>query len=209
MKEELSCLIGDIRKAIACGQFSEEFVVSATRELALIGFEYDTETFPELQNTADFIESCGDSPQNLAEALLWKLGKWKSYTNFCNQFSDAGSEFSNQNVVFYAYARHLKDENNPIYDQHAIRALWAICEAFTEKDKSNCKSLLIKRDETWKDAGSGASAKDCYSTFVANINHLSEYGASKRTIDRLLMPLGQAIKGNSNNYSEFIDLCGL
>ena len=207
--EEISELIREIRSAIKNSKLTEDFILSSTMKLSLIGYSYNYDTFPKLKETESFTDESCESPQNLAEALLWKLGKWKSYKKFCNQYSDSNTKPTNSDVVFYAYSQHLKDKENPIYDQHAIRAIWAIYENLSEEEKLKCKSLLMNSKNNWKESGSGRHAVDCYELFLKVIEELTGNGASKETIDRLLMPLGQAIKKNTNTYDEFCKLCGL
>lgn len=206
--DKLRKLISDIQKAVKNEAMTSKFVLEGTDKLSYLGFQYDYDTFPSLLNTESFVDESGDTPKNLPEALLWKLGKWKSYKKFCAQFSDDNVQPTNTDVVFYAYAQHLKDKSNPIYDQHAIRALWAICGELNNEEKSKCKHLLMNMSDEWKEAGSGGNAVDCYKIFLKHLDEILKGGSSKEEIDRLLMPLGQAIKRNSNNYVEFSHMCG-
>ncbi len=206
--DELAQLVKKLQTAVANGNMTDELVSSSIDALAKMGYIYKYETFPILADTGSFFDASGESPSNLAEALLWKLGKWKSYKNFCKKFSDEHSQPSNTDVVFFAFGRHLKDKVNPIYDQHAIRALWAICDSFGKSERSKCKQLLMNRDDKWKDSGSGNCAIDCYEIFKSHLETIVEDGSSKEKIDKLLMPLGQAIKKLTNNYSDFVNLCG-
>jgi hypothetical protein len=82
MSSKLTNLILEIQKHIQQEGMSSENVVNATSKLNKLGYSYDYETFPRLESTTGFRDTSGDSPQNLAEALLWKLGKWKSYKKF-------------------------------------------------------------------------------------------------------------------------------
>lgn len=201
-------LIKRIQLALSKGEMSQQFVGKCIQELARLGFAYNYETFPVLADSSGWSNSSGDAPENLAEALLWKLGKWKSYKKFSKQYSDDDSVPTNTDVVFYAFARHLKNPDNPIYDQHAIRALWAISTSLTDDEKSKCKHLLLDKENKWKPTGSGRHAVNCYNIFVNNLNLVIEGGVSKSEVDRLLMPLGQAIKKRTKNYQEFCQLCG-
>jgi len=208
--KQLKELICTLQQNIANGGMTKEVVDTAIRQLATLGYEYDYERFPALRNTENFTDTSGEAPSNLAEALLWKLGKWKSYKKFASQYVDNEVKPTKTDVVFFAFAKHLKDKNNPIYDQHAIRALWAICGKLTSDEKKQCKSLLFDGNSKWKQAGSGGHAVQCYELFVKHINDLVavDAGPSKGEIDRLLMPLGQAIKKKTSSYVEFSQLCG-
>lgn len=142
--------------------------------------------------------------------LLWKLGKWQSYKKFAANYTDDDSKPTKQNVVFFAFGRHLKDKKNPIYYQHSIRALWAICGKLTANERKKCKSLLFDGKGKWKQTGLGGATIECYELFVRHINDLvsSDNGATRSEIDRLLMPLGQAIKKSTGSYVELHQLCG-
>ncbi len=202
-------LIAGLQKSVSSGGMTSETVAKAIEELATLGYQYDYETFPKLENTDNFINDSAETPRNLAEALLWKLGKWKSYKKFAMQYSENNSQPTDSDVVFFAFAKHLKNANNPIYDQHAIRAMWAICGNLTADEKAKCKRLLMNTREEWKEAGSGSSAVDCYNIYVRHLNDMVKAGATKREIDLLLMPLGQALKKSTRNFHEFSALCSL
>ncbi len=205
--DKLAVIIANVKESVSRGCLTSKVATAWTKELALIGFEYDYAAFPKLEKTEFFSDNIGDSPRNLAEALLWKLGKWKSYKKFVSQYSDENSIPTNTDVVFFAFAKHLKNPDNPIYDQHALRAMWAICENFTSVEKAKCKKLLMNTKEKWKESGAGNSAVDCYQIYLKYMNEIVSAGATKREIDLLLMPLGQAIKKSTNCYSEFCKLC--
>jgi hypothetical protein len=203
-------LIADLQSAIADGGMDYEELKQAVTGLSALGYQYDHDLFPDLYNTENYTDSIGESPSNLAEALLWKLGKWKSYKRFAAYYMDTCLTPSQTDVVFYAFARHLKDRNNPIYDQHAIRALWAICGNLSDAEKSSCRSLLFDRHDGWKQVGSGSVTIECYAIYVRHVRTLmiGSYGPSLTELDRLLMPLGQAIKRTTSTYADFQRLCG-
>lgn len=206
----LGKLITSLQKKISEGGLDKSVIEEATKELAKLGYQYDDDRFPLLVGTEDFSNNSSDSPQGLAEALLWKLGKWKAYKKFCDSYAAEQPVPTKTDVVFYAFAMHLKDKNNPIYDQHAIRSIWAISGRLTDDERQKCKSLLFDKRNEWKQSGTGKDAIDCYSIFVNHVNDLvsASGGASKSKLDRLLMPLGQAIKRSTKTYIEFAALCG-
>lgn len=199
-------LIKTIRCHIEEGGMSSENVLAATQNLAKLSYEYDYETFPKLENTNTFANVKNDTPVNLAEALLWKLGKWKSYKKFCSQFETGSPEPISTDVVFYAFARHLKDQDNPIYDQHTLRALWAVNSKLKTDEINKIKNSLLNGDKEWKQTMNGKHTIDCYNIYCAHINEITKNGASLKEIDLLLMPLGQAIKKSTTNYKEFLKL---
>lgn len=191
----LAGLIKSLQATVQRHELTTVVISNASEKLASIGYkEYDIKKFPKLRNTSSFVGSIGSSPSNLSEALLWKLGRWSAYESFVKNFNTAALKVSSSGgVVFSAFAKHLQDNSNPIYDQHAIRALWAICE-FNEDHKMKCEALLFNSLHMWKDAGSGDDGS-CYEIFVSHVNAIcNDCGVSNEELDRLLMPLGQAIK---------------
>lgn len=206
--KKLSEIIATLQRSVTASGLNKAEVITAINELAVIGYKYQHETFPKLVKTENFADDSSETPQGLAEALLWKLGKWKSYKKFVTQYVDENSKPSNGDVVFFAFAKHLRNTDKPIYDQHAIRAMWAICGNLTAEEKELCKRLLMKKNDGWKDAGSGKGAVDCYNIFLKYLGIMERNGASKRELDLLLMPLGQAIKKQTKNYKDFCILCG-
>lgn len=139
----LGKLIASLQNKISEGRLDKAAIETATKELAKLGYQYDEDSYPPLVVTESFSNNSSDSPQSLAEALLWKLGKWKAYKRFCENYAAEQPVPTRTNVVFYAFAMHLKDKNSPIYDQHAIRSLWAIFEKLTNDERRKFKSLLF------------------------------------------------------------------
>jgi len=203
-------LITALQAAIRNGGIDYGVLKKAEADLRKLGYEYDDVRFPDLEDTENYTDSSGKSPSSLAEALLWKLGKWESYKNFAAYYMDDSSTPKQTDVIFFAFARHLKDRSNPIYDQHALRALWAISGDFTEAETSCCRALLFHRHDAWKQVASGSTSLHCYTIFVKRVKTLTTGTPrpSLREIDRLLMPLGQAIKKTTKTYDEFQKLCG-
>ncbi len=210
----LSELIGEIRQAI---QINKLTVEAATR-LGELGYKgYDLDKFPQLSDMSSVNDKIGESPESLAEAFLWKLGKWKAYKIFVQNYNDKTSKVSSRGgVIFSAFAKHLQDNNNPIFDQHTIRALWAIC-SFSDSQQEKCKSFLFNRSSNWKGSGSGDDGS-CYELFVSHIASLCKNNdISSMDLDHLLMPLGQAIKkctkskkgrkSPESDYERFCSMC--
>ncbi len=197
-------LISNLRKAIANGEADKEMVETSINALAN---RYDDDLYPDLTNTIEFDGIRNNAPSNLAEALLWKMGKWKSYKEFADDYKICPPEPKDKgSVVFFAFARHLrKPDENPIFDQHVMRAMWAICPNFTKQEECACKAWLVsgRREELgWKRYGSGSTANECLDAYRRHLKEIEEGGATKKQIDHLLMPLGKAIK-ESMTYEEF------
>lgn len=210
--KKLTILIVSLQEKLRTNTLDVGAVKTATEILAGIGYQYDTNLFPELKADAKFSATVESSPNNLAEALLWKMGKWHVYKDFVNNYSSNGHLSKKTDVVFAAFAKHLKNDANPIYDQHALRAMLAINTNFEPYEKEQCKAALFKskgkEKGKWKAVLSGRETIACYNLYVAKLNELSNTGLSTSALDKLFMPLGQALKENFHNSKEFALLCG-
>ena len=142
-RKALTGLVKRLQEIISNRHLTVEDIRKFREILKNIGFAYDVDKFPELQSTEKFEVNSGYTPNNLAEALLWKLGKWKSYKNFSNYFAEEESAPTKDDVVFFAFAKHLSNNGNPIYDQHVLRAIWAVDSSLTKQDRQNCKKRKI------------------------------------------------------------------
>lgn len=207
----LKSLIKRLQQKNEDGSLDSNSLAEATKNLEDIGYSYNLKKFPKLMSLDFSGEKIKEAPQSLAESLLWKIGKWKSYKNFFENYSNPNPCPTNEDVVFYAFAMHLKDNSNPIYDQHALRSLWAVCKAELKKTEiENIKHLLLKKNNEWKQSGSGDKAIEYYRLYIEKIKKLKcKYTLDFEKIDQLFMPLGQAIKKTAVNYDEFCMLCGM
>ena len=203
MTSKLRKIIKDIQEHIIVGGMTSLNVNVITSMLNNLGYSYDYEAFPELENTNCFKDTSSEGPKNLAEALLWKLGKWKSYKKFSSQYETGYPEPTKTDVVFFAFAQHLKNQNKPIYDQHTLRALWAVNTKLSQKEKVKIKNSLLDGSDKWKQTMSGKYTVECYKIYCTHVKEFAKNGASLKEIDHLLMPLGQAIKKQIKTYSEF------
>lgn len=202
-------VVAKLRTAIREGGLASELVKKATGDIAAIR-SYDAEKFPTLTNTAALKDTSGDAPKTLAEALLWKLGKWKVYKKFAANYTAVTPSATPTDVVLYAFVKHLKDNAAPIYDQHALRALWAICEISVDEHEI-CRSVLFDGKGHWKKTGSGSDTIECYGIFIKYMTNLlhGRGDLSLRDLDCLLMPLGQALKRTAKTYAKFCEVCDL
>ena len=210
---ELRRLVAALKAGIQEGKLNDEFLTHAISELSEIGYRYDADLFPEIKHGAGFSSDLAQAPSNLAEALLWKMGKWRVYKDFVANYRAGSPRFQKTDVVFSAFAKHLKDESNPIYDQHALRAMWAINPNVTPEDASRCRAVLFKSKgkgkDRWKATLSGADTISCYDWYVSELEVISSGRVSKSSLDKLLMPLGQALKTICENYQQFSFVCGI
>jgi hypothetical protein len=211
--DHLKNLIQKLQDQVRNHELTTSNIDTAIEALKNLGYTYDENKFPSLpHDTHAFDAKIDEVPNSLAEALLWKLGKWPAYKKFVSNFEKKEEVSSEGGVVFSAFAKHLQNQaNNPIYDQHAMRAIWAIT-VLSPKDQDQCKRLLLNKGKMWKDAGSGNSEEACYNIFVEQINHLCQVNEiSHSHLDKLLMPLGQAIKKTKIQKTDedtFMYLCG-
>jgi hypothetical protein len=153
--QQLSWIVSNLKSAITNKNLNENLVEQHIGNLSDLGFQYDQETYPALSKTEIFLPNTGDSPQNLAEALLWKLGKWPSYKNFVHYYDGKDKKPKKTDIIFYAFAKHLKDNNDPIFDQHTLRSMWAVDSSLTREDGALYKQFLMSNKGKWKPSGSG------------------------------------------------------
>ncbi|MEL7935847.1 hypothetical protein [Pseudomonas delhiensis] len=208
LKPVLGAIVALLRNHIQVGTLDAHAVQTATTELAKHHYKYDADLFPPLPSNNHWPAPTLAAPQSLAEALLWKMGKWQIYKSFVAHYSSTSSTPKNTDTVFYAFAKHLQNPARPIYDQHALRALWAIDTKLTPQQAKICRNLLAKKDGTWKSIITGSNTSAGYDLYAERIVDLEKGGASLSALDKLLMPLGQALKGNTVNVSEFVKLAG-
>lgn len=204
-EQQLQDLLTSLRDATKTRTLISGVVTRAINKLKEIdvAYVYDLSLFPRLpKNTSSWNPVVGNEPSSLAEALLWKMGKWKVYRQFCKYYAESSAKSKGTDVVFYAFARHLKYNSNPIYDQHALRALWCIDEGMSDEEREICKGLLFVKprekvkDVQWKSILAGAEAENGYRIYCERLGVLCGDGGSPTPdeLDKLLMPLGQAIK---------------
>ncbi len=205
--QQLRRIVSNLKSAIINKDLNGNLVEQHIRNLSDLEFQYDQETYPALSETELFLPNTEDSPQNLAEALLWKLGKWPSYQNFVQYYEGKDKKPTKSDTIFYAFAKHLKDNNDPIFDQHTLRSMWAVDSSLTKKESLLCKKFLMNKKGKWKPSGSGSSGMQCYELYKRFIRRVQSFYNDIKRFDMLLMSLGQALKKNTLNYDEFRDLC--
>lgn len=79
---ELQKIVAQLQDAISAPGLIARTVSQAIGLLAQIGYSYNTSTFPALPANHVWGSSSSDGPRTLAEALLWKMGKWETYQSF-------------------------------------------------------------------------------------------------------------------------------
>lgn len=200
---ELTSIITSLRTSIHSGSLDAKAVHQATLDLKKSGYAYDHTKFPPLPTNHDWSDQAlSTTPTSLAEALLWKQGHWAQYQSFVNYYQNTDNKSKETDVVFYAFAKHLYDQNNPIYDQHTLRALLAIHATLAEDDIRLFRYLLSNKNGKWKDyiksTSERFSTQDGYTRFVTLLQNLSTADVTLDMLDKLLMPLGKAIKDHFN-----------
>jgi hypothetical protein len=208
--QELKGIVFELRTVISARTLAVTDINKAVTKLADIGYQYNANLFPTLPTTRNWSEAGVKAPETLAEALLWKMGKWKIYQAFVSHFSDEKSQSSGTDVVFFAFAKHLQNSASPIYDQHALRALWAIDVELTVEQSDICKSVLIKKSGSWKSIANGKHTIKAYELYVQRIRNLVSIhdSLSLERLDKLFMPLGQALKEHTD-VNTFKGMCGI
>lgn len=218
-------LIDFLRFQIVTERLSKQTIKDAIDRLRALGYStYDDDKFPPLKSGHNYAVHSNryidlqeiNAPTDLAEAMLWKLGRWTAYKNFVKSYDNPHLFVSSEGgVVMTAFAKHLRNAENPIYDQHAVRSLWAIAP-LDKAELISCESLLVDRHGNWKESGSGKSALACYELFLKHTLKIREAnGVSFFELDRLMMPLGQALKiatrktnGKKTDLDNFKAICG-
>lgn len=178
-------------------------------------WKYESDVYPDLVVSNDFDRSNVDRPSNLAEAFIWKQRDYKKYAKFVEYVRDPKKRPKDR-LSHYAFAMHVGPLRNPITDQHALRALWILISGPEQKIHSKIKRFLtyVNKGEKkghWKEYGSSTSAFDCYSWYVEEVRKLLDGSDfDEKLIDSLLMPLGKALRSETNEggYAEFCLICG-
>lgn len=151
---------------------------------------------------------------------MWKQGEWSKYKSFLEYFNNKKLVKDDNEVinVHSAFARHLQNpEQYPIYDQHALRAIWAIDKKIWEQGENpqtaetgqldTCdlkkhffENKNINENENniyvWRTPPSHGH-QAIYKWFIDRVNkicEITENGITHKHLDDLLMPLGKAIK---------------
>jgi hypothetical protein len=184
----------------------EEFDRQLSEWLSMLSLQYSS-SYPTLQHPVGQYAFPSNNlyPTTLAEALLWKLGKWNTFKTFVSNYANPNPPIPETGVVFYAFARHLAEEENPIFDQHALRAIWTICNTTPEVDRV-IKMSLFDGNGNWKESGSGKEYSGCYKIFQDLIETFIPNNYTRNTLvvlDKFLMPLGQTIKDETNDLDEY------
>jgi hypothetical protein len=227
-KRELSKLVSSIRKRLK-GEASivEEQIDAWRKQLKKIdkSYRYEAKKYPDLKKgRIDFPKEPKKDenfPQNPAEALLWKQGDWLKYRKFLKWGSSKETPNPPARIVQYAFALYLKDMDGgrPIFDQHSLRALWAIRRKGRKKNGAQCCYKYLLSDEgSWKGtpgSGSPVASYDWYRKELEEIVNIVPIDL-RNDFDKLLMPLGKALKKLSKPptnwritvYEEFLYLCG-
>ncbi|MCK8514998.1 hypothetical protein M0534_01455 [Methylonatrum kenyense] len=226
--QKLKKLVCSLRQLIRESALSAETILEKRKELENIHskYKFDEKAYPDLKLngkspfTGDVQVDKNEPPRSLAEFFIWKQGAWKKYQTLRNYFSSAGVEICDDKIrdkkyiVHAAFAKHLMDpRENPIFDQHALRALWAIDPGIAPEEHGVIAHFLFKKpdsdEEQWKANGSGESAGKCYTIFKRRIGKISNKNkVSHGELDKLLMPLGRALKNLTETRREFESLSG-
>src|SRR4051812_3374511 len=111
MKTGIERIAAKLREHIARQDLSRQAIEEATQQLKDAGYTYNQKKYPPLSPRGPGVMApANHNPNNLAEALLWKLGKWTAYQNF-SEFYHSGKKRPDPStrVVFDAFALHFKN----------------------------------------------------------------------------------------------------
>jgi hypothetical protein len=95
VSSNMKTLISKLKTLVAQNQLTKNeisYAIDALKELD--HNTYDNNKFPPLNNTNSFDVGVGSTPATLAEALLWKLGKWPTYKTFVENYKTNDLEVS-------------------------------------------------------------------------------------------------------------------
>ncbi len=204
-KDALIKLINEIRSSIKNRTLNCNFIIDKIEELKKIDkkYTYDQDKYPTLNY--EVINKATEpqiptNPSTLADAYIWKQGNWKKYTDFIKFFKNKTEEVSGEAAVFKAFAKHIRDPQNvPIFDQHAFRAILGIFQENNQEEWGTSESgyeYLVNKSGEWHDDQNTRNhySERAYQFYFAKINRLMESCDNLSLIDRLLMPLGKALK---------------
>lgn len=132
-----------------------------------------------------------DPISKLLYALVWKQGdllKLKTLLAGVNGRDDLSQK---QGAVFRQFGKHLVDRNEPIVDQHVLRAF-----AIFQNSGDESKVSSIRKKEQFE-----VDVINSYRKWFQE-NKLSEEGSSK-ILDHILFGLGKTIKTSSTKKNVF------
>lgn len=221
-KGDLKALIKELRREVrlCCNPtnaMSAENFSSFSDYLAEITpYKHDKDKYPPLVFMGPEEYSLGEEPETLAQLYIWKRGDWSKFENFVGYYLDRDlDEPPKKGAVNFAFAHHLKSRGKlPIFDQHSARALWAIMGNSRPKWR-NYQDYLFYKPTHWRTESEYLQVylqASCYRDFLEDMEYLaggcddlvSQYAAA----DKLLMPLGKAIKEHVKDLDNFEKLCG-
>ena len=211
-REGIKNLVSDARAGFAKGVGKKEVDGFKIRLKSIRSvFVYDDERYPNLAHRGEYVARRSDYPVSLAEAYIWKRGDWKKYRNFCEYYSMEGAPDKERSApVFFYFARHLADKNNAIYDQHGLRAAWALSSGTVPDMEEKLKEALLTREKKWQKSGKAKAMHECHEFYVEFIDSIVKKSAplTREELDHFLMPLGKAIKILTKSYSDFVCIRG-
>jgi len=220
-RDDVRALIKDLREEVK-GCCSSQYAMSTENlgcfadYLAEISpYKYDKNKYPSLIYRGPKKYALAEEPTSLAQLFIWKRGDWTKFENFVEYYlNSAWDEAPKKRVVNFAFAQHLKSHGElPIFDQHSARAIWAIMGS-SHSRWDNYQDYSFYKPTHWRTDSEYLRVHlqaDCYYEFLGHVwllaaggeNLVQEYAAA----DKLLMPLGKAIKDHVKTLDEFRDLC--
>jgi hypothetical protein len=174
-------------------KFDSKYVMSETK-YPKIEFSISKEEFDNLNDFSlndDNIELINDAVQGntlakLLYALAWKNGDLVKLHHIIKGIKNVDEVLDDKNdgLVFYQFGKYLTKKNNePIVDQHVLRAFAVYKETSIEEISNHQKLELINK-----------SNKFLISEYKTWLGKLKNESGSVYHIDKILFALGKTIK---------------
>lgn len=131
-----------------------------------------------------------DPLSKLLYAVIWKNGDLRKIRHIIQGVKNAGKVINDEEnaVVFRQFGKFLNQRDEPIVDQHVIRAFALYFDSSKDFDQIRSIGLLNKRHQTYIDA---------YKNWLNSdeiLNELKSQPEYTYYIDQLLFAVGKAVK---------------
>jgi hypothetical protein len=123
LKALLEKIVTTLRDLIQKCTLDADAYQSATTKLAEQNYGYNAKFPPLILSNFSWSSLRLGAPETLAEALLWKRGRWNIYKTFVNYYSNPSILSKSIDTVFFAFAKHLQDSKlQYAIDIHSARS---------------------------------------------------------------------------------------
>lgn len=101
LKPLLENIVTTLRGRIQKFTLDADASQSATTKLVEQNYGYNAELFSLIPSNFSWSSPRLGAPESLAEALLWKMGKWNIYKTFVNYYSNPSILSKSTDTVFF------------------------------------------------------------------------------------------------------------